>query len=574
MTDYEDLETGQIVWYEFKNNSDICVIEGSHILHHPIVSNSTCRVCYKKYDEIETIRERKFDYIVLLDVLGYFKEESLSWEIVNSVIKSDGIMLVIANNRFGIKYFCGEYDKNTQMPFNGINNYPFQHGRRDYDRQGLIDLLTEKGFVFWKFYYPIPDYRLLQVVYTDDVLPKEDFMERVIFCFEHSEALVADERELYKDIIKNRVFPFFSNSFIIECAKNKENFCDVNYAAVSIDRRKENAFVTSIHKDEKVTKRPIFCDGREAINKLQINMKELQSRGVPILEADYKDEEISMDYIPYPTLANYLRDLCSKKKKNKVIDVFDRLYEFILMSSDTTSAEENAIKELYEEMDWGVILKNTYLELIPMNCFYADGKYIFFDQEFVYSNYPALYPLFRGIRYTYKCISDMNILIPRKELCERYSITELMWNAFEEEEQKMQINIKQREKHKAFYKNIILNKENVYKKALLEDFSYKSKRFSDVFKINGKYVLFGAGKYAESFIGKYGDKCQIKKIIDNETSLWGTEKWGIKIESPKALAEYKYSQYAIIICANNKNFIQIARQLEKLQINDYCQYKI
>lgn len=566
MIDYGELEKGQLIWYEFRDNARICVIEGNHILHHPIINNRTCETVYIQCDSISKIQKTSFDYVVLLDV---FTDIQGQWELINDALKSNGILLIITNNRMGAKYFCGDYDYNNKMPFNGMNKYPYNEGKRDFDRQELLLIIENNGYKNCKFYYPVPDFRLLQVVYSDHILPQDDVTERVIFCFEHPEALVMDERELLKTAIRNKVFPFFANSYIIECSREQNVFCDVDYAAVSLDRIKENAWVTAIHGKKYVTKRPIFETGISAINKLKNNMSHLSKMGVPVLDACYSEHEIRMDYVSAMTLANYLRELCQKQDRDGVIRVFDQLKAYIMISSNAVSADKNKIKDLYDVEEWGTILERTYLELIPMNCFYENGNYLFFDQEFVYDNYPASFPLFRGIRYTYKCIPDMSLVITRDELCSRYGISPKMWDALEKEEQKMQIYIKQREKHKAFYERIFLNKENMYKKAFLTDFA----RDENAINCNNEYILFGAGCYAEQFIKEYNDLCHIRYIVDNNVNLQGQIKWGYDVLSPKVLVENKNEENIIIVCASDKNYIQIARQLKEMGIEKFYQYK-
>lgn len=53
----------------------------------------------------------------------------------------------------------------------------------------------------------------------------------------------------------------------------------------------------------------------------------------------------------------------------------------------------------------GPILQKVYIELIPLNCFYQNGGFVYFDQEFVRENYPAKYALFRAVHYIY-CFTE------------------------------------------------------------------------------------------------------------------------------------------------------------------------
>lgn len=579
MNDYGELETGQLVWYEFHERASVLIVEKDEEIHRPLICNMTLDVTFVKYQDYlkcnkkpYALNRAAYDYIVLMDVLGKCEDAEFFLQKVYLDLKEDGILLLIANNKYGIRFFCGDYDGYTGMPYNGINDYPVDRFGKNYDKQGLTELLVHSGFKYMKFYYPLPDFRLLQVVYTDEIPPKEDFMERVIFCFEHTEALFADERCLYADIIRNGVFPFFSNSFIVEASAEKVKFCDISYAAVSIDRAPEHAFITAIHEKKRVTKRPIYEDRADVIHVLEQNMKALSKKGIPVLEAKYENEKIVMDYVTHPTLANHLRNLCGQRDKDGILEIFERLYQYILASSEETDAKDNVLSEQYEISDWGIILKKAFLELIPMNCFFIDGAFLFFDQEFVYDNFPALFVLFRGLRYSYRCISNLNGIISRQDICKHFGISDALWQTFEKEEQKLQIYVKQRKRHKTFYQNIFLDREEIYKRALLEDCTVREKAFNFDAVKKEQCVIFGAGKIAGIFIEKYGKVYRSLRLFDNEPSLWGNFKWGVKVENPKILQDVPPQDAEVVVCANNRNYIMIARQIETLGITDYFHY--
>ena len=66
----------------------------------------------------------------------------------------------------------------------------------------------------------MPDYKLPTVIYSQDYLPKNDNMLNMkCYYIPDNYTLVANEKDLYKDIIDNNVFEFFANSFFIEVTK-------------------------------------------------------------------------------------------------------------------------------------------------------------------------------------------------------------------------------------------------------------------------------------------------------------------------------------------------------------------
>ena len=63
------------------------------------------------------------------------------------------------------------------------------------------------------------------VIYSQDVLPsKKDTVNSENFRGYSSageNTLIANEKNLYMDIVENHVFEFFANSFLVECEINK-----------------------------------------------------------------------------------------------------------------------------------------------------------------------------------------------------------------------------------------------------------------------------------------------------------------------------------------------------------------
>ena len=89
-------------------------------------------------------------------------------------------MLIAVENRYGLKYFCGAPEPHTGIPFSGINGYPYGSSGYSFSRKEMIDILESAGFRHYKFYYPLPDYKLPQLIYSQDYIPQAGLRERVI----------------------------------------------------------------------------------------------------------------------------------------------------------------------------------------------------------------------------------------------------------------------------------------------------------------------------------------------------------------------------------------------------------
>lgn len=175
--------------------------------------------------------EKKFDYITLIGVLEYASLYTNTEEpykdflkYIKSLLKEDGKLLIAIENQFGMKYFSGVAEDHTGKVFDGIIGYENKKGIRTFGKNELKELLKQSGFEYTKFYYPMPDYKLPNIIFSDEYLPTDKTIEEYspYLSDENAEAKF-DEKEAYRDIIINKQFDFFANSFFIEVSNNEIN---------------------------------------------------------------------------------------------------------------------------------------------------------------------------------------------------------------------------------------------------------------------------------------------------------------------------------------------------------------
>ena len=173
-------------------------------------SKNLCVIC----EDILTWRnEEKFDYIIAVGILetlcngsrddtDYIKvvERMKDW------LAPRGKLLVAVENRFGVRYWCGAVDKHTRKPYSGINNYPLGSRGVSFDREQIRHIVKRAGLHKIKFFYPLPDYILPQVIYSEEYLPKSSVKERVIPYYTDHRYQTAYENELYDHIVNNFAF--------------------------------------------------------------------------------------------------------------------------------------------------------------------------------------------------------------------------------------------------------------------------------------------------------------------------------------------------------------------------------
>ncbi|MCT7566401.1 class I SAM-dependent methyltransferase [Aliarcobacter butzleri] len=189
---------------------------------------------HKNYNNLEIIAgnlndvkfEEKFDYVTLIGVLEYagkFTDGNTPFktflENAKSYLKPNGKLLVAIENKFGLKYWAGAREDHTGRFFDSIENYPNDKGIQTFGKDELDNLIKSVGFKETRFYYPMPDYKLPKIIYSDDYLPKtDDLFDIYSPNFDQGRVVLFNEKEAFKNIIKNSQFPFFANSFLVEAS--------------------------------------------------------------------------------------------------------------------------------------------------------------------------------------------------------------------------------------------------------------------------------------------------------------------------------------------------------------------
>lgn len=471
-------------WYEFEPNAELLEVDGGFGALTGLFCDRCKKVIvtedrlyraraicrrYQNRSNLEVFAGRiqnidkeswksKFDYIILtvqLEKQGdgvSVKEPYTNYlKQIKRFLKPTGKILLTADNRYGIRNFCGARNWQTGKPFDGINRYPSGTKGYEFSNQELQDIIMKAGFKRYKFFYPLPDYRFPQLIYTDDYQNVANIAERLEFYDYDQTTLLVAERNLYEDIVNGGVLSFMANSFLVEiCQEN--NLSDVVYAVVSTDRGKRFGLSTTIHNNNFVKKKPAFPQGIEQINKIKINVDNLEKQGIAVIPHFLTNNIIKMPYIEDKTLASVLKSLVSTSKE-QFIDWIDTLYAEILKSSQISCDELNILlTEDNKDVDFGPILSKAYLDMVPVNCFVINNKLTFFDQEFVIENCPARFVLFRALKYTYMSMWNMEELFPSRFFKEKYGFSNELWEIFEYTEKNFIMKIRNHETYSQFLK--------------------------------------------------------------------------------------------------------------------------
>lgn len=424
-----DMRENILNWYDFKPEADILEIgagmgavtgllcEKAKSVISVELTHRRAEVIYNRYTEYDNLTilvgnfnemefMQKFDYITLIGVLEYAPgfttdgEPATFIRKIKSLLKPGGKLLIAIENRFGLKYWCGAGEDHTGQPYDGINGYPENKDVRTFSRTELTDLLDECGLRKHRFYYPLPDYKLPQVIYSDEYLPKHKISSKIRQYYLGEPLLLADEGKLYRDVIENEAFPFMANSFFVECSEEENAEKHPIFALFTPERKEEYRITTKIYSDDTVRKYAVFPQGEEHLKRIYDHQSLYKGDNLePYRMADGYLE------MPFICADESLEDILCRLIRNGDIENtkrwMNRFYdEVILKSSDLTGEADQRV------------LEHGFLDLTFENCFISGDRFSLFDQEWMEDHISPEFIMFHAIRVLYWQNPDLEEFVP------------------------------------------------------------------------------------------------------------------------------------------------------------------
>ena len=399
-----------------------------------------------KYEEIKL--EEKFDYITLIGVLEYAASYTKGdnpyktmLKQVSSMLKPGGKLLIAIENKFGLKYWCGAPEDHTGVPFECLHNYESEYEAdrygsspvRTFSKQVLADLLDEAGLTRQRFYYPLPDYKFPSVVFSDAYLPNEDEIRAVKFYYPENSELVADEKRLYRELLKNHTFPFFANSFFVEVSQEELDEKYVKYVSYKRDFVDRYKVATTIWNHGQVMKSACTSEASQHIVQIQHNIEALQNQGLEVLLSQKKGRDcLVMPYSELPLAVEHFNTALQDKDYRELKKMLDLLKDSLKRSSTYHYGEPCTIS--LPGNDLSEVLDTGYLDMLFINSFYANGRLIFFDQEWSDVNIPLKYILYRAIKYSGVNMAEVSSI--KESLFVEYGINQEIRKCFEQYEER------------------------------------------------------------------------------------------------------------------------------------------
>lgn len=220
--------------YELKKER-VCIVQKKCSLNN----NVRCFTGFLSEQEFD----ETYDYILIHDIFAlsrkFFKGENPNETMLKFLVKflkKDGKLLLITENRLGLKYFAGAAEDYNRQYFWGLNSFEQDERNRTFSKSELMEIIENSGFVHQKWYYPYPDAVCTNEIFSDEIKSKicygltapdrESCEERYQFF---------DEQRMFYTLYNEGISMQFANAFFIECSFKA---VDTNIAYVDVEKNK------------------------------------------------------------------------------------------------------------------------------------------------------------------------------------------------------------------------------------------------------------------------------------------------------------------------------------------------
>ena len=575
----KELQKGIIAWYDFAQFSNVLYIgdEKDAIAEYLKSNLKGISITVASLEESKNVLnlkklDIKFDYIICIHVIEKILDIAAWIKSIRVLTAPNAVFLLGMNNRFGIRYFCGDRDEYTNRNFDCIEGYRSAYRKSDelingrmYSKAEIKQMLELSGVRQCKFYSILSDLNNPILLYAEGYKPKEDITTRLYPVYNSPDTIFLEEELLYKTLVDNGIFHEMANAYLVEFSVDEcAILSDALQISSSMVRSAQDSMLTIIHSSGIVEKVNVYPEGRDRLCRMIEYADDLSQHGLKVVEMQLTDRGIKMPYIEAPTGQLYLKELYLTDI-NRFLKALDYFCNHILKSSDVIDGDAND--------EQGATLRYGYLDLVPLNSFYLDGDFVFFDQEFREENYPANAIIARMVSTFYAGNFALQNVMTRDELYDRYNLMPRIgeWRKYETD---FLTKLRNDNDLKDYYNRVRKNGAIVAANRQRINFSTDDyyRFFINIFDKadTRKLILFGSGNFAKSFFELYADNYPVFAVIDNNQSKWGEEIYGVKIHSPEYLRELSSGEYKVMICV--KDYLPIMNQLDDMGITEYSVY--
>lgn len=166
----------------------------------------------KKYDKIFFVGSFALAPLYMPESANPFINMLLE---AKKLLKKDGEIFIAIENKYGMKYFNGAKEDHTGKAFESIEGYQSKD-YKTFSNVQLRNMLKEVGLTDICFYYPLPDYKFANVIYSENYLPQIDGVTNVGHSLDRERAIIFNEDKALGEAASSEMFEVFANSFLVK----------------------------------------------------------------------------------------------------------------------------------------------------------------------------------------------------------------------------------------------------------------------------------------------------------------------------------------------------------------------
>lgn len=379
--------------------------------------NSECQnvtIMIGNFQDIQL--DRKFDYITLIGVweyAGLYVEGDNPYEkllrIVKQFLKEDGKIIVAIENKMGMKYFNGAREDHTGKFYLGINDYVCGKHIRTFSQPEIIKILNKLGIQKYCFYYPMPDYKLPDTIYSDVILPNPGNIR--YYAQEYSMDRIYNfyDATAFDQVSADGMFPYFANSFLFVCGEDEKKSFFSKYSRERKSQFRISTIISEIDGEKVVVKKPLSDKAIKHVRKMKEHEDNWKKSDMPFhfVEGHLVNNAYVVPYIDGISLDELLYEWRNNAsafvtETRKLLDKYvipkeDKFVRFI-----KTKEFENVFGPLVPENSKS--LRTTNIDITLSNLkIDKEGCVYNFDYEWVFDfNIPFEYVLWRILVQLYE----------------------------------------------------------------------------------------------------------------------------------------------------------------------------
>lgn len=403
--------SGYGILTECFNNSQVYCIEENRE-KNIINKNKHTNVEILEYNASDFLEKfsKNVDCIIFDGYLDVQENKENILKKCQSILRKDGQIIILTNNKLGLRYFSGAKE-GLKREFDNLESNTKLYSKKEWE------ILLNKLNFEYQFFYPFPNYTFPEYVFKKT--PKLSEINSIISSFDDVRYSYFDEAQAFQEIVKSGYFEDFNNSFLIVINKLLPN---IEYVKFASERKKNYQIYTTINKDndEKyVIKSPLYKEGYEHMETIakyyrRFNMKNTNKK-IKYCPVKLENNQLIFDFINGESLENLVYEDVKNNNISEIKNKLNIVGQIIDLDQAQAFYVDDQFIKIFGNRDYSILegLKShsfNNIDLIFDNIIVND-YYNIIDYEWVFECIiPESFILFRTLFHS-KALSKLDKLI-------------------------------------------------------------------------------------------------------------------------------------------------------------------